>query len=105
MIIMELNRRTLRHNILTSRKKLKEKQTELAEKKYPKLSIVESMAFEFKRLDYVCRQLFKQKMLEKCFFFNGKLHVEVNGSHKLITHILDIIQLVGIDAVDAIERK
>lgn len=104
-IIMELNRRTLRHNILTSRKKLKEKQTELAEKKCPKLSIVESMAFEFKRLDYVCRQLFKQKMLEKCFFFNGKLHVEVNGSHKLITHILDIIQLVGIDAVDAIERK
>ena len=35
-IIMELNRRTLRHSILTSRKKLKDEQTELAEKKMPK---------------------------------------------------------------------
>ena len=104
-VIMELNRRTLRHNILTSRKNLKDKKTELAGKSCPKLSVVESMAFEYKRLDYVCRQLYKQKMLEKCFFFNGKLHVEVNGSHKLITHILDIIQLVGIDAVEAVEKK
>ena len=104
-VIMELNRRTLRHDILTSRKNLKDKKTELAGKSCPKLSVVESMAFEFKRLDYVCRQLYKQKMLEKCFFFNGKLHAEVNGSHKLITHILDIIQLVGVDAVEAIEKK
>ena len=104
-IIMELNRRTLRHDVLKTRKNLKNKKTELKNVNCPKLSIVESMAFEYKHLDFICRQLVKRKLLEKSFFFNGKLHVEAAGSHKLITHIMDLINLVGMDVVDEIEGK
>ena len=104
-VIMELNRRTLRHDVLKSRKNLKNKKSELKDVNCPKLSVVESMAFEYKRLDHICRQLVKKKLLEKSFFFNGKLHTEVNGSHKLITHIIDLIDLFGCDVVDEIEGK
>ena len=104
-IIMELNRRTLRHDVLKTRKNLKNKKSELKDVNCPKLSVVESMVLEFKRLDYICRQLVKKKLFEKSFFFNVKLHTEVNGSHKLITHIVDLIDLFGCDVVDEIEGK
>ena len=102
-IIMELGRRDLHFKILKARKNLKNKKTDLVRKKVPKVSVVESMAYEYRRLDYISRQLVKQKKMDKCFFFNRKLHVEKNGEHKLISHIMDLYNMYTFEVINAIE--
>ena len=104
-LIMELGRRDLHFKILKARKNLKNKKKELGNKKVPKVSVVESMAYEFRRLDYISRQLVKQKKMDKSFFFNRKLHVEVDGEHKLITHIVDLYQMFTFEVINEIEGK
>ena len=85
-MIIEFSRRDLQTNILKARNYLKNKKEELGKLECPKLSVVESMYHEYKRLDYACRMLVKSNDMEKTFFFNRKLNVVKNGEHQLIAH-------------------
>lgn len=93
-VIVELKSATTVYNILTKRKNLKHKQPELSDVACPKLSIVESMTFQYKKLDFACRKLAKARKIQKTFFFNRKLHLVTNdGTHKLIGHMADLIEI------------
>ena len=101
-IIVELKSATHQFDILKNRKELKHKKTELSNNHCPKLSIVESMSYEYKRLDYICRKLVKDSKLEKSFFFNRKLHVVHEGAHKLIGHTVDLVGLFSEEVINGI---
>ena len=104
-LIMELTRRDLQSNILRKRKNLKEKKTSLAAKKCPKLSICESLCYEYKKLDYICRQLQKKELCEKTFFFNRKLHMVKDGVYFTISHVDDLHKKFGKDVIIAIANN
>ena len=104
-VIMELDTRDLQGRILRARKELKNKKTSLTTNKCPSLSVVESMCPEYKKLDYICRQLLKKKMIEKTFFYNRALHIEAEGEHKLISHMMDLIHLFGPEVVHEIANN
>lgn len=92
-IIIELGRRDLHAKILRARKNLKNRKTELTAKKCPKMSVIESMTFQYKKLEFGCRKLVEAGKLEKSFFFNRKLHIIHNGQHKLVDHVDDLYLL------------
>ena len=96
---MELDTRDLQGRILRARKNLKTKKTTLAANNCPSLSVVESMCPEYKQLDYICRQLLKRKIIEKTFFFNRALHIEVEGEHTTISHTQDLVRLFGEEVI------
>ena len=105
-IIIEFGRRDLQTNILKGRKNLKNEKVELGKRECPKLSVVESMCHEYKRLDYACRMLVKSNNLEKTFFFNRKLHVVKNREHQLIAHLVDLYDMFGPEKIDKLfDRK
>jgi len=95
-VIMEFASREKRDAVLRGRKNLKHKPNELHSLKMGKPMIIESLCKSYGELDYVCRSLFRSNSLEKTWFFNGRLHIEVeNGDHRLISHITDLHAIFG----------
>ena len=102
-VIMEFRHRDLRDRLIRARKNLKHKKSELARKNCPKMSVVESMAPEFKRLDFVCRQLKTRDKVDKTYFFNRKLYVcDSDGTKVTIGHMSDLVNKFGKDIIDDI---
>jgi len=110
-IIVELTSRTLQAKVLKGRKTLKEKtkQDTLKAKKCGKLSVVESLCQEYKKLDYACRMISKKNQDTRSFFFNRKLFLvrSVEGQDKFhrISHISDLYALYGDTLVDGLFKK
>ena len=107
-VIVELTTRTLHGKILRGRKNLKNAKDNLRNLNCPKLSIVKSMSHEYKKLDFVCRRLAKDKLIHKTFFFNRKLHViakEGDKEHEFIGHISDLYALFGEDVIKNYLKK
>ena len=107
-VIVELTTRTLHGKILRGRKNLKNAKDNLRNLNCPKLSIVKSMSHEYKKLDFVCRRLAKDKLIHKTFFFNRKLHViakEGDKEHEFIGHISDLYALFGEDVINNYLKK
>ena len=100
-IIMELRDRDKRDRVIRARKTLKNKKSELAAATCPKMSVVESICPEYKRMDYVCRRLLKDNKIEKTWFFNRKLNiVSEGGDKKVITHLDDLYKLFSHQIID-----
>ena len=102
-IIIELKSRTLQSKVLRSRISLKGKRERLVARSCPRLSVVELMCHEYKRLDYICRRLVKDGAAVRTFFFNRKLFlIRMNGNNeqfKQIKHICDLENLYGEDKI------
>jgi len=102
-IIMEFRHRDQRDRVVRARKHLKNMKHELEKKKCPKISVVESMCPEYKRLDYICRQLKNRGKVENTWFFNRKLYIaDAEGSKSLITHINDLTNKFDVNIVQEI---
>ena len=102
-IILEFKNRDVRDRVIRARKNLKGKQPELSAKNCPKLSVVESVCFEYKRLDYVARQLKSRNLLASTWFFNRKLYiVDLDDTKAEIRHLNDLINKCGRNIVDEI---
>ena len=98
-IIIELKSRTLQSKVLRARKSLKGKKERLAARSCPRLSVVESMCQEYKRLDYICRRLVKDGDAVRTFFFNRKLFlIRLNDGNEQfiqVKHICDLENIYG----------
>ena len=102
-VIVEMKSASKQFEILKARKELKNKKKELSDAEFncPLLSVVESMSYEYKKLDFACRKLAKAKKIEKTFFFNRKLHlVTIGGEHHLIGHMTDLIKMFDQETID-----
>ena len=101
-IIMEFGSRAKRDAVLIGRKNLKGKNDVLSEMGLAKSFISESMCFELRRLDYICRRLKKDKYIFDTWFFNGRLYVLKNdkGKRVQIQHMLDLLPFAVRDMVD-----
>ena len=88
-VILEFNTRKDRDNILFNRKSLKNKQEELAAINMKKIFITDSLCFEYKKLDYVCRCLKDRGEIKDCWFFNGKLFIILLSEEKLTVRSID----------------
>jgi chromosome segregation ATPase len=92
-IIMEFRSRTKRNQVVMARKELKNRKEHLALVECSKLSIVESMSWETKRLDFLCRKLKATGVAKDTYFFMGKLNlVDANNNKQLISHIDDLFK-------------
>ena len=102
-IILEFRHRDQRDRVVRARKHLKNMKSELAKNKCPRMSVVESMCPEFRRLDYACRQLKSRNIIENTWFFNRKLSiVAADGTKSTITHISDLNGKFGDDVINDI---
>ncbi len=94
VVIMELTSRTLRDSLLKGRTKLKDKGEALTELGLNKSFTNESMCPEFRKLDFVCRKLKKDGIVEETWFFNGRLHVVcADGKKSLIQHMNGVYKI------------
>ena len=95
-VIMEFVSREKRDAVLRGRKNLKNKSNELKTIKMIKPMVVESLCKSYGELDFVCRTLFRTKSIAKTWFFNGRLHIEVeSGDHREVSHISDLHAIFG----------
>jgi hypothetical protein len=105
-IIVEFASRTKRNQVVMARKELKHKKADLAKASCPKMSVVESMTWEFKRLDFVCRKLKELKKITETWFFMGKLNlVELGTKRHFISHITELYSIFGKEEIDEILAK
>ena len=82
-LIIEMRNRDLRDRVLRARKNLKNKKSELLKKKCTRMSVVESMCPEYRRLDYICRKLKTKELIDNTWFFGRKLFIiDSNNSKK-----------------------
>ncbi len=103
---MELKTRSLRDHILKGRKLLKDKKEDTAALGLGKSFINESLCPEFRKMDFVCRKLKKNKLVEETWFFNGRLYIVDNeGSKLLISHMNDFDAVADESVVNAYFRK
>jgi hypothetical protein len=100
-VIVELNCREKRDEILLGRKNLKRKDDQLANMNLKNCLIVESMCREYGRLDFICRQLKKREVIGETWFFNGRLFIRgLHGGDRVqISHIADLHKNVGNDII------
>ena len=102
-VIIEFHKRDLRDRLVRARKVLKHKHPDLVKKNCPKLSILESMANEYKRLDFICRQLKIREKIDKTWFYQRKLFiVDIEGNKRVISHMQDLAKGFGSDIIDEI---
>lgn len=102
-VIIEFALREKRDAVLRGRKNLKNKSNELKSLKLDRPMVVESLCKGYGELDYVCRTLFKTKSIDKTWFFNGRLHIEVDpGDHHVISHISDLHAIFGVGPIASI---
>ena len=105
-IIVEFASRTKRNQVVMARKELKHKKADLAKASCPKMSVVESMTWENKRLDFLCRKLKEAKKIKETWFFMGKLNlVELGTKRHFISHITELYHIFGKDVIDEILAK
>ena len=104
-LIAEFHSRDKRDNIIRSRKNLKHKKNDLGRLQCPKLSIVESMCPEYKKLDWVCRSLKAEGHIEKTWFYQRKLIVESEKGQSIISHIQDLYEVCPPRMVNPILEK
>ena len=105
-LILEFRQRDLRDRIVRSRKALKHKHHELVRRNCARLSVVESMANEYKRLDFVCRMLKSREKVDKTWFYQRKLFiVDSEGTKSEIHHMNELVQKFGPDIVNEILQK
>ena len=89
-VICKFVSRKRMRNVIINRKKLKDKNMK-GQGVTGKLFTGESMAPTFKSLDWKCRQLKKAKMIQACWFYNGKYTAQLNNNvKKKIFHIVDL---------------
>ena len=105
VVIMEMYNRTLRDDVLLSRKKLKGKTHE----SYGNIYINESLSKGMKSLDYICRRLKSKdfKVIHSTWVWNGRLFVkrDVDATKLPIGHINDLIDEFGAEMINRIERR
>ena len=102
-VIMELTNRSIRDDILRSRKNLKG----VTVAGHGNIYINESMCPQYKTLDYICRELRSKNVIDSTWFFNGRLWViEVpNGDKQPIVHIQNLYDLAGQQVINNILKK
>ena len=98
VVIMELHSRTLRDDILLSRKHLKG----VTHEKYGNIYINESLTKGMKSLDFICRKLKKNRSINSTWIWNGRLFIKKDpDATKLpIGHISDLLEEFGADLID-----
>ena len=102
-VIMEFKTREKRDAVLRGRKNFKSKNNELKSMKMEKPMVLESLCKQYSELDYICRKLHKSKSIEQTWFFNGRLHVEVEqGDKRQISHLADLHDIFGVDVISRI---
>ena len=89
--------------MLRNRKNLKDKAVDLQSLKCTSSMILESLTPIYAMLEYLCRRLKKDGIIFQSWFFNGRLwYIEEEGHRKInVSHIRDLYNAFGIDAVDA----
>ena len=99
-VIMELFAREQRDSVLRTRKSLKDKNDGV----YGKIFISESLCDEYKKLDYAARKLKKNSKCHNSCFFNGRLWVQmdITSAGKQISHVKDMYNIFGKQAIDDI---
>ena len=103
---MEFVSREKRDAVLRGRKNFKSKSNELKTLKMDKPMVIESLCKSYGELDYICRTLFKTKSIEKTWFFNGRLNIEVeHGVQHKISHISDLHAIFGVGPIASILRR
>ena len=97
-LIMEFKSRTKRDEILRARKNLKHKKEELKRDKCQKMSIVESICPEFKKMDYICRKLKADSIILETWFWNRHLYITMDNDSKstTVSHINDLYRKLEI---------
>ena len=99
-VIMEFGSRKVRDGILMSRKKLKDKKEELQAIGLDNSFINESLCYEYRQMDYVCRRLKKSELIKDTWYFNGKLFVvDYAGKKHQIRHITDTYVFSSVEAI------
>ena len=90
-----------------ARKELKNRKEHLALVECTKLSVVESMSWDFKRMDFLCRRLKATNQVKDTWFFMGKLNlIDLNNNKSLISHIDDLYKKFGKeDVLKLLEKK
>ena len=102
-VIMEFVSREKRDAVLRGRKNFKNKSQELKSLKMDKPMVVESLCKSYGELDFICRTLFRTKSIAKTWFFNGRLHIELEpGDRREISHITDLHAIFGVGTIDGI---
>ena len=105
-VIMEFKTRQVRDGILMARSKLKDKKKEAEKVGLGKSFINESLCYEYRHLDYICRRLKKSEKVKDTWFFNGKLFVvDFDGTKHLIKHITDTYKFSSVEAIDAYTKR
>ena len=105
-LIIEMRNRDLRDRVLRARKNLKNKKSELLKKKCTRMSVVESMCPEYRRLDYICRKLKTKELIDNTWFFGRKLFIiDSNNSKIIVSHITDLETKFGKQVIDDILDK
>ena len=104
VVIMEMYERTLRYRLIANRKNLKG----VNDAKYGKIYINESLCPQFRKLDYLCRQLKTRKggnLIHSTWFFNGRLYIkrtEDAARGLLIGHVQDLYDEFGLEVIEAL---
>ncbi len=107
-VIMEFHSRTVRDNIIQTRKSMKDKTKRqvLTTMGFGKSYITESMCPAYRKIDYVCRKLKKDQLIAETWFFNGRLFVvDLNGKRLHIDHFNDVFKFADLKTVEAYLRK
>ena len=102
-VIVEFNKRDKRDEILRNRKNLKDKTADLQALECTDAMILESLNPMYAMLDYICRQLKKDRHICETWFFNGKLWFieNVDGMKVQVAHINDLYNGFGAVTIDA----
>ena len=101
-VICKMVARKRMREVITSRKKLKNKSLACVPNQ---VFISESMAPAFSTIDYYARNLKRKNMLHDCWFFNGSYTiVKVKGGDKLkIYHLSDLEEAMAMSEQDIID--
>ena len=92
--------------MLIGRKTLKNKTVELKKLGAEKIMILEHLTRDYAKMDFACRSLKKQGIIEETWFFNGRLFLKPsNDAKKRICHIEVIYELYGRERVDGLFRS
>ena len=103
-VIMEFKFRDRRDPVLDGRKNLKDKKGELTQLGMDKVIITESLCYEYKELDFLCRRLKQNKKIADTWFYNGKLFLKHKPEDKhgiQITHVMDLYQQFSFEEINS----
>ena len=93
--------------MLRTRKNLKDKLEELKRMGAEKILILEHMTRDYGKMDFACRALKWQGVIEETWFFNGRLFFKrsKNDKRTQISHMEDIYNIFGRECVDNLFKK